>query len=88
MWGIYDLQREELRPEVYETREQAICEFADYWADICYYDYFDCYEFPEFLTEEEKDELVTSELRNMDNETFLNEYGFEPVEIGGNNGIL
>lgn len=82
MWGIYDLQREELRPEVYETREQAIHEFADYWRDICYFDYFDNYDFPEFLTEEEKDEIVWNDIKNIDDETFITEYyGFEPVEI-------
>lgn len=31
--------------------------------------------------EEQKDELVTNELKSIDDETFLCEYGFEPVEI-------
>lgn len=82
MWGILDLQSGQIRPETYVSREQAIAEFADYWRNIAYQDYFDSYEFDSELTEEQKDKLVWDDLKSIDDETFLIEYyNFLPVKL-------
>ena len=82
MWGILDLQTGEIREETYETRKQAICEFSDYWRNIAFSDWFDNFEFPEGLSEEQKDEMVWNDLKSIEDETFLLDYfEFEPVEL-------
>lgn len=81
MYGIYDLQKRELRDEQYNTYEQALHSFADYWREINLDSEIDAYEGEPNLTASEKAEIVREMLNKRSDYDIIADSDFEIVQI-------
>lgn len=87
-FGIYDTQLEYYRDEVYNTYEETVENFGEYWKDINfdsdlenYWPDDDNYESFERKTSEEKIEIVKQWQNNIANKDYIESCGFEIHEL-------
>lgn len=92
MWGIFDLQRQELRDDEYESKQQAIHEFADYWRGIAFSDWLDCFDFEDYkkqkglqsdyqFSKNEENAIIENDLQSMTDIEIFDFFEFEAVDL-------
>lgn len=92
MYGIYDLQKNEFRDEIYDSKENAVKEFRDYLSEIAFGDWLDNFDFNHYkllhnlpenkeFTEKEKNEIVIDDLNEFSDKEFFDFFEFEVREL-------
>lgn len=92
MWGVFDLQRQELREETYKSKKQAIHEFADYWRGIAFSDWLDSFDFEDYkkqkglqsdyqFSKNEENAIIENDLQSMTDIEIFDFFEFEAVDL-------
>lgn len=93
-YQILDRQWNKLRDEIYDSYQEALEQFADYWRDIAFSDWLDNFDFEDYkkrnglptdyqFSAEEEDRIVEADLKAMTDKEIFDFFEFEVVKVEG-----
>lgn len=90
-FSILDVQRGVVRKETYNSYQEAMEKFADYWRGIAFSDWLDNFDFEYYkkqkglpmdyqFSEEEENTIIEEDLKSMTDEEIFDFFEFEVIE--------